>query len=141
MSSSSVQMGPLLYRCYALWKAKAWDEMLRAAQVAVRADRRSSYAWQQLAIAHYALKDHRKAVTAARKAIELDPKNVYAMCNLALAQRRLGERAWIKTMNRALKLHPGLALHRDVARALAGPAKARRKPASKPTRARTPKRR
>ena len=112
----------LLGRCYVLWQARAWDDMLRVAQLAVRAHRRSSYAWQQLAIAHYQLKHHQKAVTAGRKAIEIDPTNAFAMCSLALAERRLGDPRWVKTMARTLELHRGLALNRDVARALADPA-------------------
>jgi ankyrin repeat protein len=108
--------------CYACWQEEAWEDMLRFAQHAVRGAPKDSYGWQQLAIAHAALEQHAKAVTAGTKAVELDPSNGYATCNLALALSKVGDPAWVPTLARAVALAPELAEVDDVATAMADPA-------------------
>jgi ankyrin repeat protein/Tfp pilus assembly protein PilF len=117
--------------CFSCSEQQAWREMLPFAQQAVRGSPRDSYAWQQLAIAHFGLDQHRKAVTAGRKAVAIDPRNAYAACNLALAEHALGDAAWVPTLRRALELAPALADVDDVAKLLADPAYRARAPRRK----------
>jgi tetratricopeptide (TPR) repeat protein len=99
--------------CYSLFVLERWADMRDAAQQAVTFDDESSYAYQQLACAHAGLEDYDATIPPARRAVELDPKNAYAMYTLAVALLMKGKREGRSLLEKACRLNK--ALRKDAA--------------------------
>ena len=72
---------PLLEKCYDLTKASRHKEVLNELKVIPKTSKYYGQAVMQKAICHFFLDENAKAVEYAILAVELEPKNVNAICN------------------------------------------------------------
>ncbi len=105
--------------CFSLGELERWEEMERAATEAARVTPKDSYVWQQVAIARSGRGDHRGAIAAGKRAVKLNPRNAYALFNLAADRKKAGEQGTLPMFRAAVALEPSLAKFLDAADARA----------------------
>jgi len=99
--------------CFSLGELERWQDMETAAMEAARLAPKDSYVWQQVAIARSGRKDHRGAIAAGKRAVKLNPRNAYALFNLAADRKKAGERDTLPMFRAAIALDPSLAKFLD----------------------------
>jgi len=106
--------------CYACYERGQWEPMLQTALRGTTLSPNDDYLWQQLALAHHKLGNHRDAIKAGERAIRVNPKNGYAQMNLANDYAKLGDPRYVETLAASLELAPQLktALSRKAIAAL-----------------------